>query len=266
MQPSDNQHINNAANAEVQQELRRIIAAAYELFAPYKLGTSLAVCKACCVTDAEEQALLTTPLRETPSDMLWRGYYESACYHTERELWEMKHFLPRVLELVSQFDYPCHSTEITFLRLDLDQPAGWLPTERALLAEFALAFIEHCLQTCPLPDGDDLDAVLVMFGLAHFDLLPLLHQWQRSSAPASLQHFARLLGRDVKLPPHGPLGFGDPFSEPFVDAQLATWLGDPAVRAAWATRLESAVLHGQLPAEQAALASAAYEVLTVELT
>ena len=86
--------------------LHRIIEAAYELFALYTLGTSLDVCKVCCVTDKDEQLLLTTPLRETSRDMLSNGYFCSAHGHARQENWEMKHFLPRVLELVSEFEIP----------------------------------------------------------------------------------------------------------------------------------------------------------------
>lgn len=90
------------------------------------------------------------PLRETSRDMLSKGYLCSACDQPRQENWEMKHFLPHVLELVSEFEMPCHSTEITFLRLDLDYPDYWKLVERELLNASALAFLRtayvaiHC--------------------------------------------------------------------------------------------------------------------------
>ena len=50
--------------------LHKIIDAAYELFAPYTVGPALDVCKVCCVSDAEEQELLRTPLRAVSAAVL----------------------------------------------------------------------------------------------------------------------------------------------------------------------------------------------------
>jgi hypothetical protein len=245
--------------------LRRIIEAAYDLFAPYTLSTSLDVCKACCVTDKDEQLLLTTPLRETSRNMLNNGYFCSARGHSRRENWEMKHFLPRVLELVSEFEIPCHSTEITFLRLDLDYPDYWKPAERELLDAYALAFFENCLRRYPLPDGNTLTDLIIMFGLSHFDLMPLLQAWISAGTKASATHFVDLLVYELRIMSNGDVTLDNPFSEALVNSQIAFWLSNPTVRAAWAEQLENALLHGQLPDEEATQASLAYEILAIGL-
>lgn len=103
-------------------DLETLMEEAYSLFAPYTIGSTLCVCKACCVTDAEEQALVAAPLRQVSCELLQYGYFDSVCYHSDREHWELKHFLPRVLELVSQFEFPRFTPEVLFDRLDFDQP------------------------------------------------------------------------------------------------------------------------------------------------
>jgi hypothetical protein len=246
-------------------KLRSIIEAAYELFAPYTLGTSLAVCKVCCVTDKDEQLLLTTPLRETSRDMLNNGYFCSAHGNSKQENWEMKHFLPRVLELVSEFEIPCHSTEITFLRLDLDYPDYWEPAERELLDAYALTFFENCLRRYPLPDGNTLTDLVVMFGLAHFNLSPLLQAWVSAGTETSVVHFVDLLAYELRIMSNGDVKLDNAFSDASVNSQVAFWLSDPAVRATWTERLEAALLNEQLPDEQATQISLAYEVLTIGL-
>jgi hypothetical protein len=246
-------------------KLRRIIEAAYDLFAPYRLGTSLDVCKVCCVTDKDERILLTTPLRETSCDMLSSGYFCSAHGHSRQENWEMKHFLPRVLELVSEFEIPCHSTEITFLRLDLNYADYWKPAERELLDAYALAFFEGCLHRYPLPDGNTLTDLVIMFGLAHFNLMPLLQAWVSAGTKASVTHFVDLLVYELRIMSNGDVRLDNAFSDALVNNQVAFWLSNPTVRDTWAEQMENALLHGQLPDEEATQTSLAYEILAIGL-
>jgi hypothetical protein len=242
--------------------LPELVEAAYPLFAPYTIGSTLSVCKACCVSEAEERELVHTPLRAVSRQLLDDAYYASARNYSAQERWEMKHFLPRVLELVTQFEFPCHSLEITFTRLDLDQPAHWLPRERQLLAAFARAYFEACLGRYPLPAGDTLAAILLMFGLAHFELAPLLRAWETHNTLTSLAHLTDLLVDEICYTPPKPLQLTNAFTMPYVDQQLAGWLNDPAVRARLTAQVEYALCHQSLPDELATRASWAYEVLT----
>lgn len=245
-----------------QPALYNLIEAAYVLFAPYTLGSTLCVCKACCVSDAQEQALLRTPLREVSQKVLNNGFFVSTQAHSDQERWEMKHFLPRVLELATQFEFPVHSVELTFTRLDLDQPAHWPAAERQLLAAFACTYFEACLAIYPLPQGNQLPDILVMFGLAHFDLTPLLHDWAKANSPTSLAHLADLLLYELDDTPPKAVKLSNPFSAPHVDQQFRAWLSDPDVRATLLAQVEQILLHQQVPDEEATRLSWAYDVLT----
>jgi hypothetical protein len=245
-----------------QPVLHDLIEAAYSLFAPYALGTTLSVCKACCVSDAHEQALLRAPLREASQQVLSDGFFVSARDNSDQERWEMKHFLPRVLELATQFEFPVHSVEITLIRLDLNQPAHWPAAERQLLAAFARTYFEACLTIYPLPEGHQLSDILIMFGLAHFDLTPLLHSWATANTPTSLAHLADLLLDELDNTPPKVLKLSNPFSTSFVDQQLRAWLSDPAVRATLLGQVEQTLLNQPLPDEEATRLSWAYDVLT----
>ena len=221
--------------------LPAIIEKAYDLFAPYTIGRTLDVCKACCVTDAEEQELVQTPLRAVSRDLLQNAYYESARSYSARELWEMKHFLPRVLELVSGGEFPCHSLEITFSRLDL-HTADWLPAERALLHDFARVFFGQCLHHRPAAPahGIPLSDVLVMFGLGGFALPDLLAAWAAARSPASARHLSDLLLHEIRFSARGPLRLRNPFSTPPIDEAVAGWLA--AARQPLAQQLETPIL------------------------
>jgi hypothetical protein len=245
-----------------QPTLPQLLAAAYVLFAPYTIGSTLRVCKVCCVSDAEERELVTTPLRAVSRQLLDDAYYASARDYSDQERGEMKHFLPRVLELVTQFEFPVHSVELTFVRLDLDQPAHWPAAERELLATFARTYFEACLAIYPLPQGNRLPDIVVMFGLAYFELTPLLHNWVTANSSTSLAHLADLLLDELDYAPATALKLRNPFATPHVDQQLRAWLSDADVRATLVAQLEQVLLYQPLPDQEATRLSWAYDVLT----
>jgi hypothetical protein len=245
-----------------QPALDDLIEAAYVLFAPYTLGATLRVCKGCCVSDAQEQALLRTPLRAVSRQVLNEGFFVSAQAHSDQERWEMKHFLPRVLELATQFEFPVHSVEITFSRLELDQPAHWPMAERQLLAAFARTYFEACLALYPLPDGNQLTDIFIMFGQAHFELTPLLQSWATANSSSSLAHLADLLLYELEDTPPKAVKLRNPFATPHVDQQLRAWLSAPDVRATLGAQMEQVLLYQPLPDEEATHLSWAYDVLT----
>ena len=55
----------------------------------------------------------------------------------------MKHFLPRVLELLEANEFPCHSDEIVFGRFDLRDVFLWEKEELELLQKFALFYVKR---------------------------------------------------------------------------------------------------------------------------
>jgi hypothetical protein len=242
-------------------ELHDIIEAAYKLFAPYTLGATLDVCKACCVSDAEEQELLRTPLRTVSATVLNAGFFYSARSGSEREHWEMKHFLPRLLELVAQFDFPMHSTEITFSRLELHRAAQWTDPERTLLQTFAEVFFVRCLGEYPLPGGASLTELLIMFGLGHFDLAQLLAAWATARSQSGALHTKDFLLREIQFGRTG-IQLLNPFSEPHINAAVAAWLNEAAVLQQLADQLEYRVIHDSTLSNDALNElSWAYEVL-----
>lgn len=247
--------------------LSDIIDTAYNLFAPYTVGSTLAVCKVCCVSDAEEQELLRTPLRTVSAEVLNAGYFYSARSYSGREHKELKHFLPRLLELVTQFDFPMHSTEITLNRLELHHSARWPAPETALLQTFAEAFFIDCLGQYPLPNGTSLTEMLIMFGLGHFDLSRLLAAWAAARTLSSALHSKDFLLREVHFGRVNDHQLQNSFSEPHINAAVAAWLNEPAVLQQLAQQLEQRILLDQT-LDDAILneLSLAYEVLQAYLT
>ena len=73
-----------------------------------------------------------------------------------------------------------------------------------MLATFARTYFEACLALYPLPDGNQLTDIFIMFGRAHFELTPLLHNWATANSPTSLAHLADLLLDELDDTPRKP--------------------------------------------------------------
>ena len=219
-------------------QLDELIEKSYRLFENYTIGKTLQVCKACCVTEDDEAELVNTPLRTTSSNLLWKAYYDSARNYSDRELWEMKHFLPRVLELVNNFDFPCHSTEIVFARLDLEKSEKWTKEEMQLLNNFSVLYFRKCLTFYPYsPDGDSIETYLTMFGVGHFDLKPILKEWEDSENVESLLQFKDFILNDIEYKVQEPYKLKNPFSKSYIDEVVINWLNNKTVKDKFSTKI-----------------------------
>jgi hypothetical protein len=197
--------------------LQEVIRLAYATFPDARLRPPLDVCKACCVTDEEERALAETPRAALPSDLLW--VYLNSGVSASPSLRELRHFLPRLLELIAHFDPP-GGQSVALSRLRLHPASDWAPAERAVLARFALVFFEDCLDE----DGAPVFGVLQMFDRGGVDVRPLLAVWEQREDRAATEHFAtffQALARRSASPavPHDAL-----------PATVAAWLDTPGVR------------------------------------
>lgn len=246
--------------------LSTIVEDAYTLFASYTVGSSLDVCKVCCVTDADEQTLLRTPLRQVSAAVLEAGYFTSARAGTSRERHELKHFLPRLLEMVTAFEFPVHSDELTFSRLDLGCTSEWPLPERTLLQEFALAFFAQNLGQYPLRAGMSLAELLIMFDLGQFELSSLLSAWAAAHTQSSVLHLRDLLLYEIGFKQNGQLTLQNPFAEKHLAVEIENWLRQPEIQQQLLKQLEHYILQeSTLDDAVTSELSWAYEILRVNL-
>ncbi len=113
----------------------------YRAFAGHGIGKRLHVCRCpvCFGDDTRfERALVTTPLRAIPADLL-------AEYTNSAHAWsdEMRYFLPRYLDLIAAGEAPCHSgMEYALSRLSYaDWRGTWPEAERRVLEAFFAALL-----------------------------------------------------------------------------------------------------------------------------
>lgn len=243
--------------------LEELIEKSYSLFEKYVIGKTLHTCKVCCVTAEEESRLINTPLWTVSSELLEAAYYRSARNYSDRELWEMKHFLPRVLELANNFDFPCHSTEIVFARLDLDKSEKWTKEEMQLLTEFSVLYFRKCLTFYPFsPENESVGTYLVMFGVANFNLKPLLNEWENTDSIEGLLHFKDFVLNDIAYNVQSPHRLINAFSNPTIDGEVINWLANKATKRAFSVKIEKQIIENKsLDEETLAELSWTYELL-----
>jgi hypothetical protein len=171
--------------------LQETIDKAYKVFESYKPARPLDVCTDCCMTVEQEGKLANLPVREIPQDLL--AAYNDSAKPVKTRIEEVKHFLPRYLDLIAQFKFPTHSTELSFSRLIPFDNSEWIDQEQQLIAQFSIDFFKHCLSTYPIPSfSDRIDTIIIMFWRAGFDINSLLTIWENEKTEESVLHFRDL--------------------------------------------------------------------------
>lgn len=125
----------------------------------------------------DEAKLASLPVRQIPKDLL--ADYNDGAKPNKTTIEEVKHFLPRYLDLIAQFQFPTHSAELSFSRLIPFDKTEWTKQELDLLNQFTIEYFKHCLSIYPLPSFNDrIDTILIMLWKAGFNVGNLLTIWE----------------------------------------------------------------------------------------
>jgi hypothetical protein len=171
--------------------LTEIIDKSYGLFAKYHPTGQLDICIECCMSPEAAAKLASLPVRQIPKDLL--AEYNDGAKPKKTRIEEVKHFLPRYFDLVGQFEFPTHSTELSFSRLIPFDKNEWTNEELELLNQFPKEYFKHCLSVYPIPSfSDRIDTILLMFWMAGFKVRDLLTIWENQKTKESALHFRDL--------------------------------------------------------------------------
>jgi len=219
--------------------LTEIIDKSYQLFAKYNPTRPLDICTDCCMTPADEGKLASLPVRQIPKELL--AEYNDGAKPEKTRIEEVKHFLPRYFDLLGQFEFPTHSTELSFSRLIPFDKTEWTKDELELLNQFSLEYFKHCLAIYPLPSFcDRIDTILIMFWKADFNIDDLLKIWENVKTKESALHF-----RDLHFHGFDQYNQTKLFSA-FGDKELAdilhTWLDTEKVKQNFVDTIEELIL------------------------
>lgn len=216
-------------------DLQKIIDRAYKVFDGYKVAKPLDVCTVCCVTDEEVDQLVNLDVRKLPQKLLYTWNHAAKTHHPN--LSEFKHYLPRFLDFIAQFEWPSHSVELTLKSFGYYTASDWTKQEKELIGDFGWVFFQHCLCTFPIPNVSSLDSVIIMLSSAGVDIDPLLLEWEKSSNRESIMHFADFAIDGADL--------GNPFLElePELQEKLSLWLHKEGVISNFSKRVEDLILN-----------------------
>ncbi len=179
--------------------MKETIKNAYEVFSRYRVVRPLDVCTVCCLTAEDEERLFSVPPGEIPVALLMKYTHSARSDKTRIE--EVKHFLPRYLDLISVYQFPSHSAELSFSRLLPFDKNEWEPVEFKLLETFAAEYFVHTLNLYPLPSSvSKIDSILVMLWRAEFDIGALLEIWENTDTLESVLHFNDFFLRVLMAP------------------------------------------------------------------
>lgn len=175
------------------EEMADLIDEAYLLF-DHPVKGRLSVCSPCCVSEERMQELIKTPVKTLSLSAIY-DYLDAV--HYDEEGYEIKHFLPRILELLAMGKDISHSTELHLQRCHFQKPC-WSEKELDFMQRFSAKFIENILKINP-QRFDRAMGYILMFDLAGLKTAHLLRVWEENlTTPTALEHLAWVLYYDLK--------------------------------------------------------------------
>ena len=172
--------------------------------------------------------LRTKPLRELQDEDL--QYYAFKAMTTWGEVDAFKHFLPRMLELISRLEWNSLDVEIIFGKLAYGHWKTWPQKEQETVNTFCTAFWQNLVETeNPLADSQ-ISAHLRGFLEAGIDLPPLLDTWLKAdseTAVCRLCHFIEKEEHDILK--RGRFGWSQEHRQEH-GAALQQWLCSDAMK------------------------------------
>ncbi|MFK8303222.1 hypothetical protein ACI75Y_09940 [Capnocytophaga stomatis] len=203
------------------KNIQLLIEEAYHIF-DYQLNGRLSVCTPCCVSAERMQELLQTPVSELSACAIY-DYLDAV--HYDESGYEIKHFLPRILELLAEDATIRHSTELTLNKCHFERSC-WRQTELDFMKRFSAEFIRYVLTNFNQSQGDDAMNYILMFNLAGLPTEHLLEIWENelSSSPIALKHLEVMMYYYIDSEGY----YSNAFSEnPSFNNQVRNWVISP---------------------------------------
>lgn len=218
--------------------MEEIIKEAYSLFENYKVQSPLDICTECCMDKKDEGLLASLPVKDIPKRLLMA--YNDGAATAKTPVNELKHFLPRYIELIGNFDFPSHSTEISLKRLEPFDSEEWGSNEIEFLEKFALTFFKSCISTYPLPKNEAIESILIMFWRGQLQLTELLDSWKSDNSLSSTLHFKDLYFEGFKQ--KNPSKMSNAFGAIEISKTLRDWIDETEVQNSFKENIEKIIM------------------------
>lgn len=161
----------------------------YATFACYRRPAIVDGCP-CCVSAVDQTRLHARPLRELDDAELRR--YAFKCLTTWGTVNDLRHFLPRILELVAAGALTV-DPQVVFGKLEYGEWERWPEVEREAILGFLDAWFEQHLET-----GERLDEVLSSIHRTGLALVPWLARVEHQALESTTaRHALLVLAREL---------------------------------------------------------------------
>lgn len=170
-----------------------IINQVYNIFNYTKPTSVTNVCTECCMSKDQARLLLTSALNEIPLEILQEYNDGAQALHFDRK--EFSYFLPRYLELISQFQFTSAvDVSLSLKNLKFDCKELWTnENEEKCIHDFIIAFFKKCLKTKVFSDNTQLIEIINMLHVSGFDVNLLLPIWLEDLNNYSVVHLEQLI-------------------------------------------------------------------------
>jgi hypothetical protein len=177
----------------METKLKNIIDKAYKIFKYPKPQSIQNVCTECCLNSNDARLLLTTELQLISVELICE--YNDGAQALKYDMDEFKYFLPRYLELISQFQFTSSvDVSLSLKNLNFKNSEYWTSLEEAkCINDFVILFFEKCLQTDEFNKEAQLIEIINMLHVSGIDVKPLFQIWLKDLNNFSIIHLEQLI-------------------------------------------------------------------------
>ena len=161
----------------------------------------------------------------------------------DKAIMELRYFLPRMLELLSQGEILYIDEGFSLSKCHFEHTHIWKEEEIAFMERFAKAFFDEVLEEESPDLCDSVEDWLVCFGLSGLSIAPLLDTWlQQAGKVKALYDFQELF--TYSLHPIGIVYKHSYFKDkhPELNEQITTWLTAPHTQQTFLQATENLLL------------------------
>ena len=178
---------------KMETKLKNIIDKAYKIFKYPKPQSIQNVCTECCLNSNDARLLLTTELQLIPVELICE--YNDGAQALNYDMYEFKYFLPRYLELISQFQFTSSvDVSLSLKNLNFNNTEYWTnPEEFKCINEFVNLYFEKCLTTDEFYNEASLLDIINMLHGSGIDVKPLFQIWLKDLNNFSIIHLEKLI-------------------------------------------------------------------------
>lgn len=166
----------------------------YAAFASYPLHHPVIGCT-CCVSRADQERIACKPLRQLDGYDLERFAWKTMSTWGDEN--DFKHFLPRLLELISDAQQRGDLPDLFIIFAKLSYCKTWLKREQEAINNYLLALWRWILAGHPGHEEDSLEAYeyldALVDGKGVDDFTPFLNVWRDIRTPLSLRQLSEMI-------------------------------------------------------------------------